>query len=60
MTTTCSACGWPLHELPATSTHHTSQGLLHYRRCVCGTWQVLLDDHPLAAPTPATPPSPAP
>jgi len=35
----CPHCGWPANDLP-TSTHRTSQGTVHYRRCVCGAWLV--------------------
>jgi hypothetical protein len=32
----CSRCGWPSDEAAVLSTHHTSQGWVRYRRCVCG------------------------
>ena len=33
----CAQCGWPGDETAVLSTHHTSQGWVRYRRCVCGT-----------------------
>jgi hypothetical protein len=32
----CARCGWPSDEATVLSTHHTSQGWVRYRRCVCG------------------------
>jgi hypothetical protein len=32
----CAQCGWPSEEAVVLSTHHTSQGWVRYRRCVCG------------------------
>jgi hypothetical protein len=32
----CARCGWPSDEAVVLSTHHTSQGWIRYRRCVCG------------------------
>jgi hypothetical protein len=32
----CTACGWPLAETQLVSAHRTSEGLVCYRRCVCG------------------------
>ena len=32
----CARCGWPSEEAMVLSTHHTSQGWVRYRRCVCG------------------------
>ncbi|MDT7686434.1 MAG: hypothetical protein QOG57_6744 [Pseudonocardiales bacterium] len=32
----CTACGWPLAETSVVSAHRTSEGLVCYRRCVCG------------------------
>ena len=32
----CTRCGWPGEESVVLSTHHTSQGWVRYRRCVCG------------------------
>lgn len=32
----CARCGWPGDEARVLSTHHTSQGWVRYRRCVCG------------------------
>lgn len=32
----CARCGWPSDEAVVLSTHHTSQGWVRYRRCVCG------------------------
>ncbi|ONI79760.1 hypothetical protein ALI144C_23720 [Actinosynnema sp. ALI-1.44] len=49
MTSTCDTCGWPARDLPTVSTHYTSQGVLRYRRCVCGAWLVLLNGQPVRA-----------
>lgn len=32
----CVHCGWPGGQMRVLSTHHTSQGWVRYRRCVCG------------------------
>ena len=32
----CTRCGWPSDEAEVLSTHHTSEGWVRYRRCVCG------------------------
>jgi hypothetical protein len=32
----CAHCGWPVGEAAVLSTHHTSEGWVRYRRCVCG------------------------
>ena len=32
----CAQCGWPVDETAVLSTHHTSEGWVRYRRCVCG------------------------
>ncbi len=32
----CAHCGWPVGEARVVSTHHTSEGWVRYRRCVCG------------------------
>ena len=32
----CARCGWPNNEAAVLSTHHTSEGWVRYRRCVCG------------------------
>jgi hypothetical protein len=32
----CAQCGWPSDEAKVLSTHHTSEGWVRYRRCVCG------------------------
>lgn len=32
----CARCGWPGDEATVLSTHHTSEGWVRYRRCVCG------------------------
>jgi Pyruvate/2-oxoacid:ferredoxin oxidoreductase delta subunit len=32
----CAQCGWPVDEAAVLSTHHTSEGWVRYRRCVCG------------------------
>jgi len=59
----CPRCGWPSDEAAVLSTHHTSQGWVRYRRCVCGAVSielVTLDGHtgtlarPVATPTAAT------
>ncbi|WP_185845966.1 hypothetical protein [Kibdelosporangium aridum] len=42
MTTTCPSCAWPIAEL-STSAHRTSEGVVDYRQCVCGTWLVLVN-----------------
>ncbi|MBP2327485.1 hypothetical protein JOF56_007870 [Kibdelosporangium banguiense] len=47
MTTTCPSCGWPTDDLP-TSAHRTSEGIVDYRRCVCGTWLVQLNGSTVA------------
>lgn len=39
---TCPQCGWPTEEATVLSTHHTSQGWIRYRRCVCGTVSIQL------------------
>jgi len=33
----CSHCGWPTDDAAVLSTHHTSEGWVRYRRCVCGS-----------------------
>ena len=41
MTTTslaCPSCGLGLDE--TISVHHSSEGLVGYRRCVCGRWAI--------------------
>ena len=38
----CPQCGWPTDESTVLSTHHTSQGWIRYRRCVCGTVSIQL------------------
>jgi hypothetical protein len=32
----CARCGWPGGEATVLSTHHTSEGWVRYRRCICG------------------------
>lgn len=32
----CERCGWPVEDAERVSTHMTSEGWVHYRRCVCG------------------------
>ncbi|GEL18582.1 hypothetical protein [Pseudonocardia asaccharolytica] len=32
----CAQCGLPSEETHVLSTHHTSEGWVRYRRCVCG------------------------
>jgi hypothetical protein len=38
----CARCGWPADEAQVLSTHHTSEGWVRYRRCVCGTMSIQL------------------
>jgi len=38
----CPRCGWPADEATVLSTHHTSQGWIRYRRCVCGAVAIQL------------------
>lgn len=38
----CAQCGWPGGEAAVLSTHHTSEGWVRYRRCVCGAVSVEL------------------
>lgn len=38
----CSRCGWPGEESRTLSTHHTSQGWVRYRRCLCGAVSIEL------------------
>ena len=38
----CTRCGWPSDEATVLSTHHTSQGWIRYRRCMCGTVSIEL------------------
>jgi hypothetical protein len=38
----CARCGWPSDEAEVLSTHHTSQGWVRYRRCVCGAVTIQL------------------
>ena len=38
----CPRCGWPTEEASVLSTHHTSQGWIRYRRCVCGAVSIEL------------------
>jgi hypothetical protein len=38
----CARCGWPGDEASLLSTHHTSDGWVLYRRCVCGAVMVEL------------------
>jgi hypothetical protein len=33
----CARCGWPIDEAAVLSTHHTSEGWVRYRRCLCGS-----------------------
>ncbi|WP_165960423.1 hypothetical protein [Actinocrispum wychmicini] len=40
--TTCPHCAWPVRDLPA-ERHRTSEGVVDYRRCVCGSWIVLVE-----------------
>ncbi|MEV4313452.1 hypothetical protein [Actinocrispum sp. NPDC049592] len=51
MITRCPQCGWPAHELPA-SEHRTSEGVVSYRRCVCGSWIIQLERTVTAVVTP--------
>ncbi|WP_170200523.1 MULTISPECIES: hypothetical protein [Prauserella] len=47
----CPRCGWPIRELPvpAASTHPMSSGQVSYRRCVCGSWLLVLNGEVLGA-----------
>jgi hypothetical protein len=38
----CAHCGWPGGEAAVLSTHHTSEGWVRYRRCVCGAVAIQL------------------
>jgi hypothetical protein len=38
----CAHCGWPGEESRVLSTHHTSEGWVRYRRCVCGSVSIQL------------------
>ena len=38
----CARCGWPVDEAAVISTHHTSDGWVRYRRCVCGAVAIQL------------------
>ncbi|MET9492184.1 hypothetical protein [Nocardia sp. NPDC006630] len=39
----CGTCGWPTTLPPTTiSRHHTSEGLVTYTRCTCGTVRMWL------------------
>lgn len=38
----CAHCEWPTDEMRVLSTHHTSQGWVRYRRCVCGVVSIEL------------------
>ncbi|OZM72888.1 hypothetical protein CFN78_11535 [Amycolatopsis antarctica] len=42
---TCPRCGWPVAELTPDPGEElpTSGGRVGYRRCVCGSWLVVLD-----------------
>jgi hypothetical protein len=42
----CPRCGWPVDELDrkAGSVHPVSRGVLSYRRCVCGSWLLQVND----------------
>jgi hypothetical protein len=42
MITRCPRCGWPADDLSA-SAHRTSEGVVTYRRCVCGSWIVQVE-----------------
>ncbi|MFC3451567.1 hypothetical protein [Amycolatopsis speibonae] len=41
----CPRCGWPLAELPGSTTksQRVSQGRLDYVRCLCGSWLTRVD-----------------
>ena len=41
----CARCGWPSDEAVVLSTHHTSQGWVRYRRCMCGDLTIELVTH---------------
>lgn len=38
----CAQCGWPIEQTRVLSTHHTSEGWVRYRRCVCGAVSIQL------------------
>jgi hypothetical protein len=38
----CAHSGWPGAEAAVLSTHHTSEGWVRYRRCVCGVVSIEL------------------
>ncbi|WP_297619150.1 hypothetical protein [Nocardia sp.] len=39
----CGTCGWPTTQpLTTISRHHTSEGLVTYTRCACGTVRMWL------------------
>jgi hypothetical protein len=38
----CAHCGWPGAEAAVLSTHHTSDGWVRYRRCICGVVSIEL------------------
>ncbi|NYI91997.1 hypothetical protein HNR02_005372 [Amycolatopsis endophytica] len=40
----CPRCQWPLTELQRSgSSHPASAGRVDYRRCVCGTWLLVVN-----------------
>lgn len=40
----CPRCQWPLSELlHGGSSHPVAAGRLDYRRCVCGTWLLIVN-----------------
>jgi hypothetical protein len=45
----CPSCGWPTTEAEVLSRHRTSEGIVHYLRCVCGRLTVRVLDPALAA-----------
>jgi hypothetical protein len=47
----CTTCGWPLAETSVVSAHRTSEGLVCYRRCVCGRITIRLRPPSRAAAT---------
>jgi len=45
----CAECGWPLAETELVSTHRTSEGVISYRRCMCGRITIQLREQGGAA-----------
>ncbi|GAA4964645.1 hypothetical protein WHI96_02535 [Pseudonocardia tropica] len=47
------------HEWETTSRHRTSDGVVRYQRCHCGTWRVRLERDPAGGGPPETLAQPA-